>query len=298
MDKQRLPIRSLIKEIKNNNYYKQSIEKSRIDSNWRNDTEIEGSVANERLTTHVDPRPQQKTSGKGAVCTHRRKPSANIPYKMSKPHTNISRLSSREMAAGSSQQNNCQTNNNEIVEEDDEECNIGGDAEESSEQYTQFKVQAYPNKAMGCYDRNFRSNTTKSGSSSIGRYKQSEGPAHYGFSTEDDDDNFLTLECDENLYEDDKYHEDSEEEEKVLVHPTRIKQSFVDVHNKNRKNTENKNKETVNDTIADFGFISDDKPIDKKIMVKRDSSGNESKKLKIKKGKKKTNENVDPFCGK
>ena len=68
------------------------------------------------------------------------------------------------------------------------------------------------------------------------------------------DENFMTLECDENLYDDDHLNENHMEEEKVAIHPTKVKQSFIDLQN--YKNAESKpKKESVNDTIPDFGFI-------------------------------------------
>lgn len=45
------------------------------------------------------------------------------------------------------------------------------------------------------------------------------------------------------------------EEEKVLIHPTRIKQSFVDL-SKNSNIEMKDQKEPVNDTLPDFGFVN------------------------------------------
>lgn len=260
MDNQRLPIRSLIKEIKDN-YHNQAKTKSRITPSYYRDTEAEASVANERILTQVEVSPQLKTSGNVVHWSHRRKQSANIPYKMSNIHTNIGRLWINDRNECSSEPINCQFNNNIDEDDDDEECNVGWEAEESAEYpFSNKKIQTYPKKGMGGYDNNFRSSTTKSGSSSHGRYKPSEGHAQIAFSTEDEDENFMTLECDENLYEDERIHE--EEEEKVVVHPSRIKQSFIGLQSQTKAKSQ-KSKETVNDTIADFGFIKEETSISK-----------------------------------
>lgn len=94
-----LPINSLIDEIKlncnkskDNKYNKQSVTKSRFKSNWMTETEMEGSVATERTTVKSIANNQPQTTGKSEGPKHKRKQSANIPYKMSAPHTNISRL--------------------------------------------------------------------------------------------------------------------------------------------------------------------------------------------------------------
>lgn len=255
MRKQRLPICSLIKEIKDNNYSQQAKVKSRIKPSWRKDTEVEGSVATERGVTQKKKNSQLNKRGNTAQYSHKRKPSANIPYKMSTIHTNIGNLWINDKNEFSSEQINCQYNNNIEEDYDDEEWNVGGEAEETPYYpYEKKQIQAYPKKAVGGYDRHFRSSTTKSGSSSIGRYKHIEVVTHNAFSTEDDDENFMTLECDENLYDDDHLNENPMEEEKVAIHPTKIKQSFIDLQN--YKKTESKSKkESVNDTIPDFGFI-------------------------------------------
>lgn len=113
-----------------------------------------------------------------------------------------------------------------------------------------------PKKWMAGYDRHFRSSTTKSGSSSLGKYKQSEGPTRHGFSTEDDEDNFLTLECDENLY-DERPKQNKKEEEKVVINSKITKHFPID---KNSKRHQSKEKriivDKVNDTIPDFGFVN------------------------------------------
>ena len=276
MDNQRLPIRSLIKEIKGN-YYNQEKAKSRITPSYYRDTEAEASVANERILTQVEVSPQLKTSGNAVHPSHRRKQSANIPYKMSNIHTNIGRLWINDRNECSSEPINCQFNNNIEEDDDDEESNVGWEAEESAEcPFSNKQIQAYPKKGMGCYDNNFRSSTTKSGSSSLGRYKPSEGHAQIAFSTEDDDENFMTLECDENLYDDDRMND--EEEEKVVIHPSRTKQSFIGLQNQT-KVKDQKAKETVNDTVADFGFIKEEKA-SKKAEKKKISKVEKSKQPK------------------
>jgi hypothetical protein len=78
------------------------------------------------------------------------------------------------------------------------------------------------------------------------------------------------------------------EEEKVLIHPTRIKQSFVDL-SKNSNIEMKDQKEPVNDTLPDFGFVNkveDVKPRkikDNKVVFKKNPSEvKPPKKLKIK----------------
>lgn len=78
------------------------------------------------------------------------------------------------------------------------------------------------------------------------------------------------------------------EEEKVLIHPTRVKQSFVDL-SKNSNIEMKDQKETVNDTLPDFGFVNkveDAKPKklkDSKVSIKKNPSEvKPPKKLKIK----------------
>lgn len=290
MDKKRLPVWSLIKEIKDNNYYKQSKLKSRIEKDWRNETEVEGSVATERVVTQIDSQPPNKQGANIAHISHRRKQSANIPYKMTIPHTNIGRLWNIDKIDCNSE------TNHEIEYDEDEECNIGGEAEESVDHnWGKAQLQYYPHRVMGSSDRHFRSSTTRSGPNSLDQYKQSDGPFHNGFSSEDDDDNFLTLECDENLFDEEPLNRHIEEEEKVLIHPTKVKQSFVDLQNKNTKPQEKRVwKETVNDdTIPDFGFIGKEGPkaVEKlnqkskenKVMnEKQDKKSSQPKKLKIK----------------
>jgi hypothetical protein len=55
-------------------------------------SEVEGSVANEQTIKQSVVNNNPASSGKNNQPKHRRKQSANIPYKMSMPHTNISRL--------------------------------------------------------------------------------------------------------------------------------------------------------------------------------------------------------------
>jgi hypothetical protein len=202
--------------------------------------------------------------------------------------------------------------------DDDEECNLGDDAEEIVEQCNNKKPGTMsPKKCMIGYDRHFRSSTTKSGASSNGQFKQSSGPAtRHGMSTEDDDDNFLTLECDENLYDERLNAHMYEEEEKVVINSKITKHMPTD---KNIKRHQSKEKriiaEKVDDTLPNFGFVEEvvlAKPVSKpKIKVQKEaaknkvvqylkktktSSSKNPKKLKIKLGKsKKVNENQNPF---
>ena len=99
MDNQHLPLCSLIEEIKHNSskdkdntYYKDSKTKSRVPVAWPTESDIEGSVATERATIQTDKNLPQHSSGNYFQPVHKRKQSANIPYKMTMPHTNISRL--------------------------------------------------------------------------------------------------------------------------------------------------------------------------------------------------------------
>lgn len=279
-------------ETQRNNYYVQSKEKSRVAPTWANDTEMMSSVATERVVTQADADSKSSAPIKKGPPGHRRKQSANIPYKMSIPRANIGKLTKLEKAELKYEPNNRHfVNNNDFDNEgDEEEWNIGEEAEEWTEVVNQKELkQSCPNKALSGYDRHFRSSTTKSNTSSVGPYKQTEGAVNHIFSTEDDDDNFLTLECDENLYEDDRLNNNFEmEEEKVLIHPTRVKQSFVDL-SKNSNIEMKDQKETVNDTLPDFGFVNkveDAKPKklkDSKVSIKKNPSEvKPPKKLKIK----------------
>lgn len=194
-------------------------------------------------------------------------------------------------------------------EEDDEECNIGGEAEENTEHYfNNNKHQAYPQKSNDSQERHFSSTITNTGPSSVGHYRQSERAVQFMFSTEDDDENFLTLECDENLYDDDQPEARYEkEQEKVAIRPTKMKQSFIDVTNKTSHSKEKPVlKDAVNDTIPDFGFIGNEKKLSVEIQQpkKKDAKMSEEKvpqkattnrKVKIKKDSMKNNENADPF---
>lgn len=188
--------------------------------------------------------------------------------------------------------------------DDDEECNIGGDAEE---------------KCVIGYDRHFRSSTTKSGSSSNDRHRRSSEPAHNIISTEDDDDNFMSLECDENLEDEDRpYHGfHGREEEKVGINPKKDKKFSMEKSAKRQKSKEKRIlRETLNDTLHDFGFIrkeetyqekpkpKPDKKESKIVIDKKLKKGNKNhkKKLKIKKEKKPKkqkevvyNENLNPY---
>lgn len=60
MDNKRLPICSLINEIKSNNYYRQSKVKSRISQTYQHETEMEGSIATENIITQYDTQNQEK----------------------------------------------------------------------------------------------------------------------------------------------------------------------------------------------------------------------------------------------
>ena len=157
---------------------------------------------------------------------------------------------------------------------------------------------------MAGYDRHFRSSTTKSGSSSIGQYKQSEGPTRHCFSTEDDEDNFLTLECDENLYDERMNHEMEVEEEKVVIN-SKITKHFPTEKSIKRHQSREKRiiSDKVDDTVPDFGFVNTKEALiqevenpkpeasKKKIILNRNSNNKNYKKLKIKKN----NENQNPF---
>ena len=215
MDKKRLPICSLINEIKSNNYTRQAKVKSRTKTKWHNESEVEGSVATENIITQHETKKEGKTSGTSAHYAHKRKQSANVPYKMTVPHTNIEKLSNNDKNITESKQKYYPDYNNDM-NEDEEEWNIGGDAEESNVHH--FSQNTHISKSkISSNNNHFRSSTTKSGSSSLGQYKQSGGYIPHEYSPEDDY-NFLTLECDEHLYEDDRVMRHIEEEEDKTVH--------------------------------------------------------------------------------
>jgi hypothetical protein len=267
-------------ETHRNKYYIQSKEKSRIIPAYLNDTEMMGSIATERAMTQADVNKKPSIPTKKGPPGHKRKQSANIPYKMSIPRANIGNLTKIEKSELIYEPNNCHfVNNNDFDNGDnEEECNVGEEAEEWTETTNQKDPkQSYPNKALCGYDRHFRSSTTKSNTSSVGPYKQTESVVNHVFSTEDDDDNFLTLEWDENLYEDVRLNDNFEmEEEKIMVNPTRVKQSFEDF-NKNCNVEMKEQKETVNDTIPDFGFVSKQentkpKVKENKVVIKKNPS--------------------------
>lgn len=282
-------------ESQSNNYYVQAQEKSRISPTTPIETEVMGTIATERAVSNLDSFANFGQSQNNGHSGHKRKQSANIPYKMSMPHTNIEKMHAHEKISPwipTYPRSHYQNSNDEVGEED-EEWNIGEEAEEAPDYYDNFK-QPKSHKGsirISGYDRNFRSNTTKSGSSSLGQYKQTEAAYPYGFSTEDDEDNFLTLEWDENLYEEDRLNDDLEEEEKVLVHPTKVKQSFVGFGKKNEPRKEiSADKEAVNDTIPDFGFVGKQNwenpentiKENKIVLNKNPEPGKYPKKLKIK----------------
>lgn len=142
------------------------------------------------------------------------------------------------------------------------------------------------------YDRHFRSSTTKSGSSGRGRYKQTEAPTRHGVSSEDDDNNFLTLEWDENLYDDDRLNRDIDEDENVVINSKITKHLPIE---KNIKRHQSKEKrivsDKIDDTIPDFGFINNQEtvikdveksklqkePFEKKIILNRKQESNNHK---------------------
>lgn len=160
-------------------------------------------------------------------------------------------------------------------------------------------------------DRHFRSSTTKSGSSSHGQYRRSEGHNKHGASTEDDEDNFLNLEWEENLYDERLNADMYVEEEKVVVN-SKIKTSIpADKCFKRHQSREKRIvTEKVDDTIPDFGFVENKEneleipakvkpqkePIKSKIILNKPKDKNKNhKKLKIKVWKSKNNENKNPF---
>lgn len=244
MDNKRLPICSLINEIKSNNYYRQSKVKSRIPQTTQYETEMEGSIATENIVTQYDIQDQQKTSGTGIHYAHKRKQSANIPYKMAIAHTNISKMANCNNYGYVLEQPSLQSLNNNDMQDDDEEWNVGGDAEEtiihnafqihqqaSSSRYTHW-LEPSLNRIGLSKESYQRSSTTKSGCSSAGH-------ALHGFSTEDDDDNFWTLEWDENLYEDERTLQDFEDQDdRSYSVPIKNKQSKVDAQIRNHLSKE------------------------------------------------------------
>jgi hypothetical protein len=130
---------------------------------------------------------------------------------------------------------------------DDEECNIGCDAEETIENNINKKpVTMSPKKCMVGYNRHFRSSTTKSAASSNDQQKQSEKANRHGMSTEDDDDHFLALECDENLFDDRMNMGMDEEEKRVAL----ASQKFV-----GNGTPSPFSNEKIDDTMPDFGFM-------------------------------------------
>ena len=349
MSKHRLPIDSMINEIKQNcskergnTYYKQAISKSRFRGNWMKETELEGSVATERTIKQSVVNNQPGTSGKTDVPKHRRKQSANIPYKMSMPHTNIGRLwnNDNDVFRGNKGYNEDPStdlwnklsnmyidnpyrnpepafDNQDMDEDDDEECNIGGEAEEIvSNSINKKPGTMSPKKWMVGYDRHFRSNTTKSGASSNGQFKYSEGRTRPDMSPPDEEDNFLTLECDENLYDGRVNPHYEKDDEKYVINSKITKHMPTDKFSRRHQSKEKRiPSEKVDDTLPNFGFVEDitkpkqisktksrskmqKEPAKAKIVLNKSkgSSYKNPKKLKIKLGKsKKNNENKNPY---
>ena len=120
MDKKRLPICSLINEIKSNNYSKQSKIKSRVKPSWQNESEVEGSIATENMITQQDTKIHGKTSGTSTHYAHKRKQSANVPYKMTVPHTNIGRLSNNDKNAVLCEPSNPHPHNTDMDEDEED----------------------------------------------------------------------------------------------------------------------------------------------------------------------------------
>lgn len=126
---------------------------------------------------------------------------------------------------------------------------------------------------------------------------------HHGISTQDDDDNFLSLECDENLYEEDQLNYDLEEEEKVVIHPTKGNQGFVKFKSsKQYQNHKPVLNNPVDDTIPDFGYMSNHrennmtgKLKDNKVILNKDQPEFKGRKIPKVIKNSKNNENSDPF---
>lgn len=161
-------------------------------------------------------------------------------------HTNISKMTNSSKYGNKSEQSNLQFLSNANMQEDDEEWNVGGYAEEtimhntskmvqqlsSNSRYAQW-IEPWINRIGLGKDNYQRSSTTKSGSSSIGH-------ANHGTSTKNEIDSFFTLECDENLYEDEKTLEDFDgrEENKTYCVPVKNKLSKVDAQIRNHLSKE------------------------------------------------------------
>lgn len=62
-----------------------------------------------------------------------------------------------------------------------------------------------------------------------------------------------------------------------MVNPTRVKQSFEDFNKNSNVEMKEQKKETVNDTIPDFGFVSKQenikpKVVENKVVIKKNPS--------------------------
>jgi hypothetical protein len=107
--------------VQKNNYVKQMEAKSRAPQAWNQDTEVMASIATERVVTQYEEARNSKPKNSGPS-KHRRKQSANVPYKVIMHHTNIGKLSDSERLAGASEPTNCHfSNNNDHSPEEDEE---------------------------------------------------------------------------------------------------------------------------------------------------------------------------------
>lgn len=140
----------------------------------------------------------------------------------------------------------------------------------------------------------------------------SKGSIKQVISSEDDDDNFLTLECDENLY-DERLKPKKAEEEKVVMISKITKHMPTEPIKRHQSREKRIPSEKIDDTLPNFGFmeISDslnEKPMptnkDQKEPTKnkvsvgktKETKSKPQKKLKIKHGKvKKNNENKNPY---
>lgn len=184
------------------------------------------------------------------------------------PHTNIEKLGSGDRIEMDYEYQFSQPNVLQDAMDEDEECNIGDEAEEAPDYYYNFKhpTSNGANIRIGGYERNNRSSTTKSGSSSLGKYKPNEHIVQHVVSTQDEDDNFLNLEWDENLYEEDQLNDDFEED-KEWTQPPSTKNNFplnslgskfipTATVKLTAEPKDQVQKETVDDTLPDFGYVS------------------------------------------
>lgn len=102
-------------------YYMHPHESARIGQQSRMETEIMGTIATERAESRREQVEEVYQVPPNIHSKHRRKQSANIPYKMSMPHTNIEKLSVGEKADLNYQEINCQFLNTDDMNEEDEE---------------------------------------------------------------------------------------------------------------------------------------------------------------------------------